>query len=55
MSTSTASQPSKDLVVRISEDLHAEVKERSQREERTVSQTIRLALRQYLQTPPTIA
>lgn len=41
----------KELVVRLPTDLHAEVKERAEREERTIAQTIRLALRQYLKTP----
>jgi len=42
----------KELVVRLPEELHTEVKQRSDHEERTVSQTIRLALRQYLRTAP---
>jgi hypothetical protein len=31
-------------------ELHAEVKQRAEREERTVAQTVRPALRQYLKT-----
>lgn len=42
----------KELVVRLPEELHAQVKERADTEERTISQTIRLALRQYLRTAP---
>ncbi|MGH9229526.1 MAG: ribbon-helix-helix protein, CopG family [Acidimicrobiales bacterium] len=49
-----ADTATKELVVRLPEELHAEVKERAQREERTIAQTIRLALRQYLRTEPAI-
>jgi len=38
----------KELVVRIPVDLHAEVKERAEEEERSISQTVRFALRHYL-------
>lgn len=42
--------------VRLPKDLHLAVKERSAAEERTMAQTIRLALRLYLQdSAPTIS
>lgn len=37
--------------VRLPKELHQAVKERSAAEERTMAQTIRLALRMYLQSP----
>lgn len=44
----------KELVVRLPVDVYEAVKARADREERTVSQTVRLALRLYLRTPRTI-
>lgn len=38
----------KPIVIRISEELHAALKQRAQEEERPVSQVMRRALRQYL-------
>jgi len=45
----------KELVVRIPVDLHAEVKERAEQEERSIAQTVRYALRQYLRADATLA
>ena len=41
----------KELVVRLPLDLHAAVKERADAEERSIAQTVRIALRLYLQRP----
>jgi len=38
----------KELVVRIPNDLHAQVKQRAEQEDRTIAATIRVALKQYL-------
>lgn len=48
-----AGEPRKnrELVVRMPPDLWQQVKDRSDAEERTVAQTIRLALKRYLRTP----
>jgi predicted transcriptional regulator len=40
----------KPIVIRISDDLHAEIKERAVAEERSMAQVMRRALRQYLDT-----
>lgn len=44
----------KELVVRLPAELHAQVKERAELEERSMASTIRVALRQYLKTSPAI-
>lgn len=41
----------KELVVRLPLDLHAAIKERADREERSIAATIRVALRLYLDRP----
>lgn len=46
--TPRKSEGTKDIVVRLPLDLHAAVKERADREERSMAATIRLALRRYL-------
>lgn len=42
----------KQVVIRISNELYDEVKTRSAQDERSIAQTVRYALRQYLATPP---
>jgi hypothetical protein len=51
---STENQDKKELVVRLPGDLHAQVKERAEQEERSMASTIRFALRQYLKTSPAV-
>ena len=41
----------KEFVVRLPRELHEQIQERSSIEERTMSQTIRYALKQYLAQP----
>lgn len=38
----------KEMVIRLPEDLHAELKERAAEDERSMASTMRFALRQYL-------
>lgn len=38
----------RELVVRLPNDLHAKVKKRAEQEERSMAATIRVALKQYL-------
>lgn len=48
-------QTAQPTYVRLPVDLHREIKERAAVDERTMAQTIRLALRYYLQnTAPTV-
>jgi len=42
----------KKLVVRISEELHQQAKEKCKREDITLSQVIRRALREWVEDPP---
>lgn len=41
-------EPTKELVVRMPEKLHAEVKARADADDRTIAATIRIALRHFL-------
>lgn len=44
----------RELVVRLPDDLHAKVKKRAEQEERSMAATIRVALKQYLGVEPAI-
>ena len=44
----------KEMVVRLPHDLHQQVRERAEEEDRTMSQTIRVALKQYLKSNPAV-
>jgi predicted HicB family RNase H-like nuclease len=46
------SEPLQQLVVRVTPSMHADLHRRARIEDRTLSQTVRRALRQYLTTPP---
>ncbi len=46
-----APTPNQQVIVRMPSDLHAAIKERASNDERSMSQTIRHALRQYLNNP----
>lgn len=44
----------KEVMVRLPTDLHAQVKERAVEEERSMASTIRIAIKQYLKTSPAV-
>jgi predicted HicB family RNase H-like nuclease len=45
----TETNTSRNLLVRVTPDLHAAIKRRADAEERTIAQTVRRALRLYLE------
>ena len=47
-------EKSEQVMVRLTPDLAAQLKVRSDEEERTVSQTVRLAIKRYLSDTPSV-
>lgn len=45
----------KEMVVRMPAELHEQVKDRAAQDERTIAQTVRMALKQYLRTEAELA